>query len=96
MVFPMAENTVVIPEYSGLLAAAPSPLAAERYLNWRITIAGGDAAAKYGFYSLIEGTQPPAGLPAYGTFDVLPDVPLPEFRDSWGQTIELMLSLFSE
>jgi ABC-type Fe3+ transport system substrate-binding protein len=94
LAFPLSSSNMVAREMVGLIASAPSPIAAELYANWRLTEHGADAVAEYGQYSLVEGADAPDGLPELGEVDLLPTVPYGELLPTLQQRAPLIKQLF--
>ena len=92
--FPMKEDNMV--SLSGLcvLNNAPNRAAAELYVNWRYSSEGQATLAEAGSYPVMDGIQPPDGLPPLSEVHTIPMLPDEERVEGYKPYIEQVIGLF--
>lgn len=95
-VFPVKKNNIVGGLFAGVMKRAPSPHAAELYLNWRLTLSGAAASADYGLYSLIDNAPKPRDLPALKPEDFLQPVPFSKLSGAYKESLQIINAAFGK
>lgn len=89
-VFPLEDKNYFVANYMGLVSGAPHPNAAKLFLSWILTPEAAAEQSKTGFYSPVEGTEPPPGLVPLEEIDLLNGVPFAEYETYSTVTKEVM------
>ncbi|WP_162606507.1 ABC transporter substrate-binding protein [Jiangella asiatica] len=89
-VFPLEDKNYFVGNYMGLVSGAPHPNAAKLFLSWILTPEAAAEQSKTGFYSPVEGAEPPPGLVPLSEIEVLDGVAFSEYQDYSPLTKQVM------